>query len=77
MLEGIVRVNLLLVKTTPSSSLMEFFVNKTDEMQEAVSSALRFVQVFTEDLDPKASRTKLPWRGKLLLLLFRHSHSSS
>merc|ERR1712168_1771709 len=54
-LEGLVRVNLLFVKTTTEESLQRFLVNKTAELENSVNSALRFFELVSEsssDLNP-------------------------
>merc|ERR1712168_1454617 len=54
-LEGLVRVNLLYVKTTTEESLQRFLVNKTAELENSVNSALRFFELVSEsssDLNP-------------------------
>merc|ERR1712121_32412 len=54
-LEGLVRVNLLFVKTTTEESLKRFLFNKTSELENSVNSALRFFELVSEsssDLNP-------------------------
>merc|ERR1711970_1703741 len=54
-LEGLVRVNLLFVKTTTEESLQRFLFNKTSELENSVNSALRFFELVSEpssDLNP-------------------------
>ena len=48
-LEGIIRLNLLLVKTTDAKVFESFLITKAEALKNATNSALHFLKLFMED----------------------------